>query len=245
MNDDELRERLHAMPEPTATIDVDAVVADARRRRRPKVVGVGVAVGAACLAFLAPVVVPGLLGPDPVTATLQEQGAADQAPAASDAGGDDAAEPTGPSVLGAPDEDAATQSPITDVGACDVAPAAQTQPGLALTFESAPVGGAATLVVENVGDEMLVVRLGDVGVARVDGTSVIEASAVDPASSVPGLLVRLAPGDLERLGVDVVGDPTACGTATSSAGDLVPVVAIATGASAVVQTPAVGTVAID
>lgn len=245
MDDDELRERLRAMPEPSTAIDVDAVVADARRRRRPKVVGVGVAAAVGCLAFLAPVVVPGLLGPDPVTATLQDQGVAEQAPAgsapeATDAGGAESADE--PSVLGAPGEEATTAAPPVDVGSCAVAPVESLQPGLALAFADAPSGGTATLLVENVGDATVVVRIGDVGVATLDGATVAAAASLDPASALSGSLMTLEPGDVERLDVDVAADLVPCRDADPAAvGAVAPVVAIATGASAVVQGAALGT----
>ncbi|MFC7432646.1 MULTISPECIES: hypothetical protein [unclassified Agrococcus] len=245
MNDDELRERLQAMPEPTTTVDVDAVVAAARRRRRPKVVGVGVAAAAGCLAFLAPVVVPGLLGPDPVTATLQEQGVAEQAPAgsapeATDASGGDSADE--PGVLGAPGEEATTAAPSVDAGTCALAPAGSLQPGLALAFAGAPSEGTATLVVENLGDATLAVRIGDVGIATLDGATVAAAASVDPASALAGVALTLAPGDVQRLDVDVASDLLPCrGGDPAATGAVAPVVAIATGASAVAQGAALGT----
>ncbi|SDH26114.1 hypothetical protein [Agrococcus jejuensis] len=247
MNDDELRQRLQAMPEPTTTIDVDAVVADARRRRRPKVIGTGVAVGAACLAFLAPVVVPGLLGPDPVTATLQEQGVAEQ--------GDSGAQPEAPAPA-ATDESAPTAGDEPDAttftdgdaaesagaaaGACAAVPAAQVADGLSLTFLAQPVDGEATLLVANASDETLVVRIGDVGIAAIEGDGVLASAAIDPASALAGFRAQLAPGDVERVIVDVATDLAPCAAGDSVDGTLVPVVAVAIGASAEVRGPALG-----
>lgn len=243
MDDDELRERLRAMPEPTTTIDVDAVVTDARRRRRPKVIGAGVAVGAACLAFLAPVVVPGLLGPDPVTSTLQEAGVAEQ--------GDSGAEPAAPAPdADEPDASTFQSSEQPDGGgaegagaaadACSAVPAMQVADGLSLTFLAQPVEGEATLLVANSGDETLVVRVGDVGIAAVDGDGVLASAAIDPGSALTGFQARLEPGDVERIVVDVASDLAPCAPGGSIDGTLVPVVAVAIDASAEVRGPALG-----
>lgn len=238
MNDDELRERLHAMPEPTATIDVDAVVADARRRRRPKVVGAGVAVGAACLAFLAPVVVPGLLGPDPVTSTLQEQGVAEQ--------GDSGAQPAAPAAT-APDETqpgaeeaqpTAGEDPAPTYfgdqgaagnGACFASPSRSVVPGLALAFLAAPEGGAATLLVSNEGSAPIVVRIGNVGVATTEGSTVVGAAFVDIAGTDAANPIALAPGERVAVDVAVATNLVACGTDGRVDGTAVPLVALAIG----------------
>lgn len=231
MNDDELRERLHAMPEPTATIDVDAVVADARRRRRPKVVGAGVAVGAACLAFLAPVVVPGLLGPDPVTSTLQEQGVAEQ--------GDSGAEPAAPASDGdapdAPTLQTSEQPDDVDVAGgppvgCLALPAAEVAEGLSTSFESAPIDGTATLLLSNDGGETLTVRVGDVGEAIVADGSVVGAASIGADSALDGPLLRLEPGETERIGVAVFS-ASACDGGALEAGAVAPVVALAVGST--------------
>lgn len=241
MDDDELRQRLRAMPEPTATIDVDAVVADARRRRRPKVVGVGVAVGAACLAFLAPVVVPGLLGPDPVTATLQEQGVAEQ----DDSGAEPEAPAPAPAASDGADPDASTlqtsEGPnVAGPGplACTATPVGEVAPGLAVSFAAAPVDGVATLLMANDGDATITVRLGGVGEAIVvDGAIVAADVGGEPAYSGP--LLRIEPDETERVEVAVAA-ARACDGGNVAVGEVVPVVAVAIGGAAEVQTIVVG-----
>ncbi|WP_144719545.1 hypothetical protein [Agrococcus jejuensis] len=241
MDDDELRERLRAMPEPTTAIDVDAVVTDARRRRRPKVIGTGVAVGAACLAFLAPVVVPGLLGPDPVTSTLQEAGVAEQ--------GDSGAEPEAPapaatseaptSAEEAQPTDQADPAPTYygDQGAsgCPFTEADVLQPGLVLSFAAPPADGVTTLLVENQSSAAIVVRIGDVGVATYAGGVLAGLSVLDPASSLDGPVLRLAPGEVASLDVAVDLHPVGCGGSGGLGGITLPLVAIALGEDAVVQ----------
>lgn len=242
MNDDELRERLHAMPEPTTTIDVDAVVADARRRRRPKVVGVGVAAVAGCLAFLAPVVVPGLLGPDPVTATLQEAGSAQQDPAGSAPDAPAAGQEPAGSALGG---DAADPNGAA-VAACAAVPAADVAPGLAVAFAAAPVDGTATLLVTNDGADPLTVRIGDVGIAAVaDATSIVDttvlaAADVDLGSARDGRLVEVAAGATASVDVDVATTLVPCAPGDPAGGTVVPLVPVAIEPSTGGIVPALG-----
>lgn len=233
MDDDELRQRLRAMPEPTTTIDVDAVVADARRRRRPKVIGTGVAVGAACLAFLAPVVVPGLLGPDPVTSSLQEAGVAEQG----DSGGEPAA--PAPAATDGAEPDASTlQSGGVDVAGppptgCSATPAGSTVPGLAIAFEADPVAGSATVLLSNGGSERLTVRVGGVGEAILGDDGAVLAAPSIAAASYADPLLLIEPGETERIQVAVT-PALDCEGGSSTAlpdGQVVPVIGLALGAS--------------
>lgn len=206
MNDDELRERLRAMPEPTTTIDVDAVVADARKRRRPKVVGAGVAVGAACLAFLAPVVVPGLRGPDPVTSTLQEQSDAEQAPAA----------PAPDAPTGVDDSDGGAATPLgPPIAACAAAPI---EDDLALGYVL-DGDGTGTVSIQNLGSEPVVVAVGDVGVGAIAGDALVWAPQVDPSSATTGTPVTLEPLGSVDLDVDVLPATAPCALPESDSGD--------------------------
>ncbi|QCR19731.1 hypothetical protein [Agrococcus sp. SGAir0287] len=210
MNDDELRERLRAMPEPTTTIDVDAVVADARRRRRPKVVGVGVAAVAGCLAFLAPVVVPGLLGPDPVTSTLQEQGAAEQG----DASGAPAAPAPAATSGGEPDASTFQSSaPEAAGGAQDACapptPAGEVVAGLGIAFSDDPADGDAALVLTNASPITIDVGVGEVGTIVLDGGLVATSTELDmDAATRP---VAIGSGATVELPIDLARSTVACG----------------------------------
>jgi len=203
VNDDELRQRLRAMPEPTTTIDVDAVVADARRRRRPKVVGVGVAAVAGCLAFLAPVVVPGLAGPDPVTSSL-EGGGAEPAPAA-----------PAPE-QGAPDEQGTDGSTLAS-GEADAGQDACAPPtlvgdvvaGLAIAFADDPSDGEAVLALTNAGATPIAVGVGAAGTVVLDGGLVATSTELD--ADAPTQPVVVGPGERVEVPVDLDRSTVACG----------------------------------
>ena len=204
MNDDELRQRLHSMPEPATTIDVDAVVADARRRRRPKVIGTGVAVGAACLAFLAPVVVPGLLGPDPVTSTLQDQGAAEQAPAAPGSGGD-GVQPGSSSDAG--DDGGAASTLSAPIAACAAMPLAD---DLALGYSIDDGDGTARVVIQNLRSQPVTIAVGDVGVGEATDDTLVIAPEVEAASAATGTSVTLEPMASHTFDVAVLPATSTC-----------------------------------
>ncbi|GAA2174388.1 hypothetical protein GCM10009846_20140 [Agrococcus versicolor] len=229
MRDDELRDRLHAMPEPTARIDVDAVVADARRRRRPKVVGVAVASVAGCLALLSPVVLPSILGSGASTATMQEAGVAEQgAPDAPAAPGSDAATAEEPGILGEP----APSGP--PVAACAAVPISSVAAGLLVVVRDDDGDGVGTVDVQNVGDAPVDVAIGEAGLGQRAGDVLVVAPDVDAASVAQVAPTTLQPLASASFDATVLPATSSCGaTAGTAEGDEAVAVAVGVVALAV------------